>query len=354
VTVAFVGRASTLDVAAACETLRAGVVAAGQRIVDDPADASLVVNMTEASQPVAHWTRGHVQQFGLTLARVPGAAHAKERATALLSGAYPILLRTLSNAVVAIEDEACALVTPELGVRPIAARDVAPTVLPLSRARFAIENDVVEDLDAEWAEAVPQLADVREAGRRMAALGLLPSVVRLDEVLGPADLKLLRAVYGLQQVSYGNASVREPSGGFWMTGRGVDKSRLEVVGRDVVLVTGVDRARGAVRMRVPPGCGDARASVDAIEHALLYEAFPRIGAIVHVHAWIDGVDATLQNWPCGTVELAEEVLALVSRQRDPAAAEVGLRNHGLTLTGPDPASIFARVQDRLRRDVPPS
>ena len=84
------------------------------------------------------------------------------------------------------------------------------------------------------------------------------------------------------------------------------------------------------------------------------ERFPEIGAIVHVHAWLEGVDATQQSWPCGTVELAEEVLALVERQPDPAQAEVGLRNHGLTLTGAGLPEIFARVEGRLVREVPPT
>ena len=79
---------------------------------------------------------------------------------------------------------------------------------------------------------------------------------------------------------------------------------------------------------------------------------PLVGAIVHVHAWIDGVDTTQQSWPCGTVELAEEVRDLVALQPRPERAIIGLRNHGLTITGESIDEIFERVGSRLHRDIP--
>ena len=52
-------------------------------------------------------------------------------------------------------------------------------------------------------------------------------------------------------------------------------------------------------------------SVDAIEHWMIYREHPDVGAILHVHAWIEGTVATEINYPCGTVELAESVAELV-------------------------------------------
>ena len=77
-----------------------------------------------------------------------------------------------------------------------------------------------------------------------------------------------------------------------------------------------------------------------------------LGAIVHVHAWIEGTPATEINYPCGTLELAESVAELVRAAPDPSRAVVGQRNHGLTITGHSLDEIFARVDGKLVRAVP--
>jgi ribulose-5-phosphate 4-epimerase/fuculose-1-phosphate aldolase len=91
--------------------------------------------------------------------------------------------------------------------------------------------------------------------------------------------------------------------------------------------------------------------VDAVEHELIYRTFPAVGAIVHVHAWIDGVLCTRQNYPCGTRELASEVVRLLYQTDDPCRAAIGLKNHGLTITGESLAEIFERIGGRLVTEV---
>ena len=88
-----------------------------------------------------------------------------------------------------------------------------------------------------------------------------------------------------------------------------------------------------MKISIPPGIEPRRVSVDAIEHWMIYREHPEVGAILHVHAWVDGVDATQVNFPCGTAELAESVAELVREAPDPAHAIIGLKNHGLTITG---------------------
>ena len=66
---------------------------------------------------------------------------------------------------------------------------------------------------------------------------------------------------------------------------------------------------------------------------MIYRAHPDVGAILHVHAWMEGIPATDVNYPCGTQELAEAVAELIDREPDPAHAVIGLRNHGITATG---------------------
>ena len=84
---------------------------------------------------------------------------------------------------------------------------------------------------------------------------------------------------------------------------------------------------------------------------MIYREHPDVGAILHVHAWVDGVDATTVNFPCGTAELAESVAELVREAPDPAHAIIGLKNHGLTITGSDLDEIFERVEPHIQRHV---
>jgi ribulose-5-phosphate 4-epimerase/fuculose-1-phosphate aldolase len=124
------------------------------------------------------------------------------------------------------------------------------------------------------------------------------------------------------------------------------------VGTDVLLVKDFDLGRGTAVLSVPPGNDPrARVSVDAVEHWMIYKAFPAVGAIVHAHAWMDGILCTRQNYPCGTRELAGEVVDLLTQVPEPARAVVGLKNHGITITGSDLPEIFARIRGRLKTQV---
>jgi hypothetical protein len=58
------------------------------------------------------------------------------------------------------------------------------------------------------------------------------------------------------------------------------------------------------------------------------------------------------NYPCGTYELAKEVAELVAAAPDPARAVVGLKNHGLTITGRSLADIFERIDGKILPQVP--
>ena len=77
-----------------------------------------------------------------------------------------------------------------------------------------------------------------------------------------------------------------------------------------------------------------------------------VGAILHVHAWMEGIPATDVNYPCGTQELAIAVADLVALEPDPAHAVIGLRNHGLTCTGDSLSEVLDRVAPKVLRQVP--
>jgi hypothetical protein len=69
---------------------------------------------------------------------------------------------------------------------------------------------------------------------------------------------------------------------------------------------------------------------------------------------MDGVPSTQVQYPCGTLQLAQAVSQLVRRAADPTHAVIGLRNHGLTITGPSMADILERIEGRLLPRVPMS
>ncbi|MCU0254048.1 MAG: class II aldolase/adducin family protein [Acidobacteria bacterium] len=327
---------------------------------DDP-QVDLVVNASTLDEVRVNYLRPDPSVFVATLVDSDGAAWADE--AQLKRATYAALVRSLSNLVVhrvhggALGGRAF-LMTPELGFRAQPAGAgladaILDAVAPLAGARLVIANRLDEDLPPALHGGDATTRALAAAGRRLAALNLLPTVFDLDGVLTERDRRLVMKYFGLRQISYGNLSARRDARSFWMTGRGVDKGKLLRIGHDLLLVTGYDAASRTIVCSVPPGTDPAaRVSVDAIEHFMIYRAVPAARAIVHVHAWLDGVPATQQSWPCGTQQLADEVAALVCAAPDPAAATVGLKNHGLTLVGRSLEEILARVEGRLTQEVP--
>ncbi len=194
--------------------------------------------------------------------------------------------------------------------------------------------------------------EIGEAGRRLDGLGLMPAPFPVEDLVSPADLRRIKRLYAIGGLSYGNLSARKDAGRFWMSASGVDKTKLETPGRDILLVSGYDAVRRRIVLSVPPDVEPRRVSVDAIEHWMIYGENPEVGAILHVHAWLDGIEATEINYPCGTEELATSVAKLVAGAPDPGHATVGLRNHGITATGESLTEILDRLEPRLLPQVP--
>jgi ribulose-5-phosphate 4-epimerase/fuculose-1-phosphate aldolase len=159
-------------------------------------------------------------------------------------------------------------------------------------------------------------------------------------------------LYSIGGLSYGNLSARKDETRFWMSASGVDKGNLETPGRDMLLVTGFDAEHGRMVLSVPPNVEPRRVSVDAIEHWIIYRENPEVQAILHIHAWMEGIPATEINFPCGTAELASSVAALIAEEDDPGTAVVGLLNHGITATGDSLTEILDRIEPRLLMQVP--
>jgi hypothetical protein len=275
---------------------------------------------------------------------------------------YPMLLRALANLVLDyVPGEGAWFTTMERGHYGVhggseeeLARMVIERLVPLASSRLVIDNEFLTDLEPELWDGDEITESIREAGVRLGALNLLPNPFPIEDLLTERELRHVKRLYGIGGLSYGNLSARKDDDRFWMSASGVDKTQLDIPGRDILLVSGYDAVNGRMVLSVPPGVEPRRVSVDAIEHWMIYQEHPEVGAIVHVHAWVDGIEATDVNYPCGTEELARAVADLVRDEDDPDNAIVGLRNHGITVTGPSLEEILDRIEPRVLAEIPMS
>ncbi|TET74601.1 MAG: class II aldolase/adducin family protein [Candidatus Aminicenantes bacterium] len=290
----------------------------------------------------------------------------------LRSVCFTTLVRSLSNMVLCVvpskgdspdspeKDIEIYFTTPETGFfhHPFDPEYVYQQIMPIAGSHFAMRNVLTTDLPSRYWKTSPVVENLKKFGKELDNLGVLPSPFPLREVLSEEDIKQIYDLFEMKGLSWGNLSAREPipefgDATFWMSARGVNKAKLSNVGKDILLVKGFDFERGQALVSVPPDHDPkARVSVDTVEHALLYRTYPDIGAIVHVHAWLEDVLCTRQIYPCGTRELAEAVVDLFHQTDNPSQTAVGLRNHGLTITGPSLDDIFDRISGKLLLEVP--
>ncbi|MBC7339194.1 MAG: class II aldolase/adducin family protein [Firmicutes bacterium] len=333
----------------------------GYRPVDPGTeDVRLVLNFTGADKPEPHRRRSQAT-FVVSVIQVP------ERPDDILRTAYPLLVKSLSNLLIFLVGDERAIretyfVTLERGYYTLAVEPgdeayfarMYERLAPLASSRLVIRNEFVPDLPRELWEGDEVTEQLRWASKKLEELDLLPAPFPIQEILSERDFRHVQHLYGIGGLSYGNLSARHGPRSYWMSASGVNKARLETIGRDILLVTGYDPEKNAMILSVPPHVEPRRVSVDAIEHWMIYTTHPEVKAIVHVHAWMEGVPSTEVNYPCGTYELASAVADLVNRSPDPACAVVGLKNHGLTITGRSLPEIFSRIEGKILRQVPMS
>jgi ribulose-5-phosphate 4-epimerase/fuculose-1-phosphate aldolase len=350
-TFAIAGPAVAPALAELVEQLAEALGERGFRRGVDASQAGIVLNLVRPDRP-RPFRRSSRGTFVAALWSLPEPPEDGLRAT------YPMLVRALANiSLCYVPGHGVLFTTMERGHYLVpAGEELAAAVVerlePLATSRLIIDNDFRRDLEPELWGGDELTAEIGEVGRRLDRLGLLPAPFPIEELLGERDLRHVKRLYGIGGLSYGNLSARKDGRRFWMSASGVDKSNLVEPGRDILLVSGYDEAAGRIVISVPPLATPRRVSVDAIEHWLIYQDHPGVGAILHMHAWIDGITATDVNFPCGTIELATSVSQLVAAAPDPDHAVVGLRNHGITATGESLTEILDRIVPRLRRQVP--
>jgi len=329
----------------------------GHWLTEDINDTNFVLNLTSIENPQI-FRRRSKGIFVITVVM------AKKRYPDLRATCYQTLIQSLSNLLVCLvpgeKSYEVFFTTPEVGFyhTPFDPDSIYNKILPIAGSHFAMDNRISTDLPSAFWKSTPIVDQIKQYGGELDTLGVLPTPFPLSDVLPKEDIDQLYNLFEVKGISYGNLSAREDipefknESTFWMTARGIDKSNISTVGRDILLVRGIDESAATMIISVPPEHDPrARVSVDAVEHELIYRTFPKVGAIIHIHAWIDGVSCTRQNYPCGTVELAKEVVELLGQSDNPAQTIVGLKNHGLTITGYDLEDIFSRIRGKLKTEV---
>jgi len=342
-----------------CNNLTRVIVKKGNEQVSSDENSSFVLNIIDLESPKA-FRRKCQEEMVVSVTLV------KDPIPDLKASCYVALVKSISNILFCIslqegkERPKAYSITPEVGFTEFNydPDSMYKYMYPVISSHFVLRNKLFNDLILEENEIIPEVEDLKAFGRVLHNLGVLPAPFPLIELLDKDLIDQLYRLYQIKGLSYGNLSIRNKNHNlgvtsYWMTARGVDKSNLKGIGKDMLLVKGFDKESGEMLVSVPPGYDPRiRVSVDAIEHYLIYREFPETGAIVHVHAWIDDVLCTTQSYPCGTWELAENVVKLLKKTSSPERTEVGLKNHGLTITGPDIKDIFRRIRGRLKTNVP--
>jgi len=323
-------------------------------------DIRLVLNFVDRDNPQAYRRKAQAT-FATAIVELD---HEPEN---YLRTGYPFLVRALANLVILLVHGEGGLeahfMTLEQGHYVVTYRDadggaffaeIYGRIEPLATSQLVINNVYNTDLEPQLWDGDEITEQIKRAGRKLDAMNLLPAPFPIHEILAPRELRHVKRLYGIGGLSYGNLSARKDDLRFWMSASGVNKGKLDVIGQDILMVSGFDPVETAMLLSVPEQVQPRRVSVDAIEHWMIYHEHPAVGAIVHVHAWMDGISSTEINYPCGTIQLARAVAELVREAPNPSRAIIGLKNHGVTITGTSMDEIFERIDGKIIPQVPMS
>ncbi len=341
--------------------LKARLVEHGHHFEEEPsAGVRFVINVIDKDRPQS-FRRKAQATFVMSIAEL------HEEPEDIVRVGYPLLVRALSNLVMVLVHTPRGLeanfLTLEQGHYPVVHREghddeffdeLYQRIYPMASSQLVINNIFRTDLEPELWQGDEITAQIQRAGQELDAMNLLPAPFPIADILGEREFRQVKRLYGIGGLSYGNLSARKDENRFWMSASGVNKAQLNVVGQDILMVSGYEPEQHAMVLSVPENLEPNRVSVDAVEHWMVYREHPGIGAIVHVHAWMDGISSTEFNYPCGTMEMATAVADLLREQPDPSCAIIGMKNHGVTITGPNMESVLNRARGRIVPQVPMS
>ena len=203
----------------------------GHAWVDDPDDASLVINFFPSDQPKPFRRRAQA----VFLASV-SALDSIDRP---IPDAYPLLVRSLANLTMTLVEEGdpdphVHFITPEQGHYVVAGDSdrshyferIYERIEPLATSRMVIDNIFNPDLPEELWNGDEITESIYRAGHHLGELDLLPAPFPMDELLSERDVRHLKRLFGIGGLSYGNVSARLNENDFWMSASEVLPSSL--------------------------------------------------------------------------------------------------------------------------------
>jgi hypothetical protein len=338
------------------EGLRATLEAHGHQYAEERGrDLRLVFNFIDPERPRPYRRRAKATFVVSVALGSPGVED-------VLRAAYPLLVRSLANLVIYLVPEGegwrTYFVTLEQGRYEVPGEGdvyferVYERLYPLATSQLVIDNEFHPDLPEELWEGDALTQKLSEAGRRLDALQLLPSPFPHRGTPEPPGSPARAA-----PVRHRRTQLREPQR---TQGRHpiLDERERGEQGKPPGHRPGHPPREG-LRPRSKPDPPERPAPHPAPtclrgRHRALDDLHgaPLRGRHHHVHAWMRGIPSTEINYPCGTLQLAKAVAELVRQAPDPARAVVGLKNHGITVTGPDLEDILERLERDIIRQVP--
>ncbi len=239
----------------------------------------------------------------------------------------PARSRDFDNPVFAGRDPTIPARSRDFDNPVFAGRD--PTIPARSRdfdnPVFAGRDEGVIKFECRWQEAPPlAMAD-------------------LSEIISVRNELFTRGLIGVYPdgIGYGNLSVRsKPAPGFIISG--TQTGPLSQAGTEhFTHVTAYNVAANRIECR-----GPLKASSESLTHAMIYETFPEIHAVIHVHSpalWkklMHRVPTTSAEIPYGTPQMAQEIKRLAAETRLAQEGILVMAGHedGVITMGKDLAS----------------
>lgn len=141
--------------------------------------------------------------------------------------------------------------------------------------------------------------------------------------------------------TYGNLSVRDEDD-FFITGRNVHKGNLnESIVCRVESCQEVEEESVYAYVRYH---GKVKPSIDSAIHAKIYEKFPKVKAILHVHT-DDLFNRPLSsyNYPCGTMEERDSIVELMTEE----TSIIQMKKHGVLIVGDSLTECLSKWEELI-------
>ena len=215
-----------------------------------------------------------------------------------------------------------------------------------------IDNEFLTDLEPELWEGDEMTEEILDAGVRLGDLDLLPSPFPIEDLLNERELRHVKRLYGIGGLSYGNLSQRKDARRFWMSASGVDKTQLDIPGRDILLVSDydprerADRAERAAGRRAAARVGGRDRALDDLPGAPGRRRDPPRARLDGGHRR-DRRELPVRHR--GARASVADLLAARARPGRRGHRPAEPRHHGHR---PEPDEILDRIEPKILRQIP--